>query len=64
MPDCKEQVFSNDYFDFVVPYGVKSEVPISDGCVQRITEEFDIFFYPREGLPPLEVWNYTYTTIP
>ena len=32
--------------------------------VQRIAEDYDIFFYPREGLPPLSIGNYTYTAIP
>lgn len=64
MPDCREQVYSNDYFDFIIPYGVQAEVPVSGGCVQRVTEEFDIFFYPRAGLPPFSIENYTYTAIP
>ena len=32
--------------------------------VQRIAEDYDIFFYPREVLPPLTIGNYTYTAIP
>lgn len=64
MPDCREQVYSNDYFDFIIPYGVEAEVPVAGGCVQRVSEGFDIFFYPRNGLPPLTIQNYTYTAIP
>lgn len=64
MPDCREQVYSNDYFDFIIPYGVQAEVPVSGGCVQRVAEEFDIFFYPRAGLPQFSIENYTYTAIP
>lgn len=64
MPDCREQVYSNDYFDFIVQYGVGTELPTVEGCIQRIAEEYDIFFYPRKGLPPLLVENYTYTSIP
>lgn len=64
MPECREQVYSNDYFDFIIPYGVEAEVPVSGGCVQRVSEDFDIFFYARAGLPPLLIQNYTYTTIP
>jgi subtilisin family serine protease len=64
MLSCKEQAYSNDYFDFIIPYGVAAEVPGAEGCVQRISEEFDIFFYPREGLTPLSVQNNTYTSIP
>ena len=48
----------------MIPYGVEAEVPSTPGCVQRIAEDYDIFFYPREGLPPLSIGNYTYTAIP
>lgn len=64
MPDCREQVYSNDYFDFIVPYGVEAEVPVSGGCTQRVTEDFDIFYYSRANLAPLTIERYTYTAIP
>lgn len=64
MPDCREQVYSNDYFDFIVPYGVEAEVPVSGGCTQRVTEDFDIFYYSRANLTPLTIERYTYTAIP
>lgn len=64
MPDCREQVYSNDYYDFIIPYGVAFEPTVPRGCVQRISQDYDIFFYAREGLPPLDISNYTYTTIP
>lgn len=64
MPDCREQVYSNDYFDLIIPYGVAAEVPVSGGCTQRISEDFDIFYYPRAGLLALSIENYTYTAIP
>lgn len=51
MPNCMEQVYSEEYYDFLIPYGVEAEVPSTPGCVQRIAEDYDIFFYPREGLP-------------
>ena len=59
MPNCMEQVYSEEYYDFLIPYGVEAEVPSTPGCVQRIAEDYDIFFYPREGLPPLSIGNYT-----
>ena len=57
MQDCREQVYSEEYYDFLIPYGVEAEVPSTPGCVQRIAEDYDIFFYPREGLPPLSIGN-------
>lgn len=64
MPDCKDQIYSNDYFDLIIPYGVESEVPAANGCVQRVSEEFDIFYFPRNAGDPFSVKNYTYTAIP
>jgi len=64
MPDCKEKVYSNDFYDFIIPYGVAMEPRVTGGCIQRISEDYDIFFDAREGLPPLSVGDYTYTTIP
>ena len=58
MSDCREQVYSEEYYDFLIPYGVEMEVPFTPGCVQRIAEDYDIFFYPREGLPPLSIGNH------
>ena len=45
MPNCMEQVYSEEYYDFLIPYGVEAEVPSTPGCVQRIAEDYDIFFY-------------------
>ncbi len=64
MPDCREQVYSNDYFDFIIPYEARKENEPFDGCIQRVSEYFDIFFYPRSELPPLGVGNFSYSSIP
>lgn len=64
MPSCREQVYSNDYFDFVIAYGEAYAVSPPDACIQRIDEDYDILYYAREGQPPLSIANYTYSTIP
>lgn len=64
MPTCREQVYSNDYFDFVIAYGEAYAVSPPGACIQRIDEDYDILYYAREGQPPLSVANYTYSTIP
>ena len=64
MADCREQVYSNDYFDFIIAYGEAAYVPATQGCVQRIDEDYDTLYYPREGLPEFSVKDYTYTAIP
>ena len=37
MPNCMEQVYSEEYYDFLIPYGVEAEVPSTPGCVQRLS---------------------------
>lgn len=64
MADCKEQAYSNDYYDFIIPYGELAYVPVSGACTQRIDEDYDVYYYPREGLPELGLVDYPYTTIP
>ena len=64
MADCRQQIHSNDYYDFIIPYGVGTEQITVSGCTQRVSEDYDLFFFPREGLPPLSIGSYSYTTIP
>ena len=64
MADCTEQVYSNDYFDFVISYNEVQFAPLATECIQRIDEVFDTFFYPRIGMPELSINYYTYTAIP
>ena len=64
MTDCRQQIHSNDYYDFIIPYGVGTEQITVSGCTQRVSEDYDVFFFPREGLPPLSIGSYSYTTIP
>ncbi len=64
MSNCRQQIHSNDYYDFIVPYGVGPEQITVSGCTQRISEDYDIFYFPREGLPSLSIGDYSYTTIP
>ena len=64
MADCREQVYSDEFFDFIVSYEETNEQTIAGACIQRIDEGYDIFYYPREGLPPLSVGSYSYSEIP
>lgn len=64
MPNCKEQVYSNDYFDFVIRYGEAYTVSPPGTCIQRIDEDYDVLYYARENLPPLSLSTYTYSVIP
>ena len=64
MPNCREQVYSNEYFDFIIPYGEAYTVSPPGTCIQRIDEDYDILYYERAGLPTLSISDYTYSSIP
>lgn len=64
MADCVNQVYSNDYYDFIVSYDELVDVTFPGECIQRIEDNYDTFYFRREGFPPLNVNNYTYTAIP
>lgn len=64
MADCKEQIYSNDYYDFIIPFGEQTIIPALGSCVQRVDEEYDILFYARDALPPLRLENFAYNIIP
>lgn len=64
MADCRDEVYSEEYYDFIVPFGVQEGPWELQGCVQRVSEDYDIFFFPRAGLAPSAIANYTYTGIP
>ena len=64
MADCREQIYSNDFYDFIVFYGDLEVAPEQGTCIHRIDEDYDIYYYPREGLPPLSVGEYAYSAIP
>ena len=45
MADCREQVYSDEFFDFIVSYEETNEQTIAGACIQRIDEGYDIFYY-------------------
>ncbi len=64
MADCREQAVSNDFFDFIISYVDTPFITVTSDCIQRIDEDYDIFYYAREGLPDLNVAGYSYEVIP
>lgn len=64
MADCRKQAYSNDYFDFIIPYGEDTAMPDEGACTQPIDEGFDIFYYPRTGVPTVKLGAYTYLETP
>ncbi len=64
MTDCREQAVSNDFFDFIISYVDTPFITVTSDCIQRIDEDYDIFYYAREGLPELNIGGYSYGVIP
>ena len=64
MADCREQAVSNDFFDCIISYVDTPFITVTSDCIQRIDEDYDIFYYAREGLPDLNVAGYSYEVIP
>ena len=62
--DCEEQVYSEEHYDFIVEHMRAVSENIFTECVQRIDEQYDVFYQESEGLLPLSVENYSYQAIP
>lgn len=62
--DCEEQVYSNEYFDFIVENFSGTSGELAGYCMQEINNVYQVIYVSREGLKPLSVANYSYAAIP
>ena len=62
--DCEDVVYSNDYFDFIAEKFSGTTGNIYEYCTQKINNVYTIVYAAREGLLPLSIANYTYSSIP
>lgn len=62
--DCTEAVYSEDYYDLLVAVANLAAYDLGDVCLQTLDQEFGILYVPREGLPPLNINDFTYSAIP
>ena len=61
--DCEEAVYSNDYYDFIVDYSQQRRESAINVCQQTISQYFSIKYLPRSESLPLNIVNYSYTSI-
>ena len=61
---CEEAVFSNDYYDFILEFGGELKPFPNQECTIRLGAGYQAAYIRNEGLPELNVTNYTYTSIP
>ncbi len=67
MADCKENIISEEYGDFILEYGVLSEVAYErykDYCPQFINNRYMSLYERLDNVPNLGVANNTYVAIP
>ncbi len=62
--DCTEAVYSDDYYDLIVEFNNRRELFSLPLCVQDINNQYLVGYWERMGLPPFNMRNYTYATIP
>lgn len=61
---CEEQIYSNDYYDFIIRTTDPTVVIPQDVCKQPIEQSFANLYIQREGMPELNAVDYDYNTIP
>lgn len=62
--ECSEFILSNDTMDFIVARDEMENPIIEPVCIQNINEQYDIWYYDRNILPPLSIEQYSYASIP
>lgn len=61
---CAATILSNQTYDFIVSSDEKNTPLIPPVCIQPINEQYSIWYYDRNTVPPLSVRIYSYTSIP
>ena len=61
---CAETILSNDTYDFIVASDERNRPLVAPVCVQPINEQYEIWYYDRNSVPPLSISRYSYTSIP
>ena len=61
---CKDAIYSNDYYNFIIRNTVYLQGYEPGECHMDLDDLFTIEYVPSEGLPPMSVGNYVYSSIP
>lgn len=61
---CSKTILSNDTYDFIVSSDEDFTPLIEPVCIQPINEEYSVWYYDRNTVPPLSISRYSYTSIP
>lgn len=65
MAECENEVYSNDYYDFIIDHRDVDEYVGEGYCVEMLDEAYDVVYYRLTNAdPPLNITDYTYNAIP
>ncbi|MFP3152980.1 hypothetical protein LQZ18_00845 [Lachnospiraceae bacterium ZAX-1] len=62
--DCRDAVYSEDYFELIAEYGIIPGVAEDSLCVQNINEQYDIHYVKRAQGQQISVNTFSYLSIP
>lgn len=62
--DCIEAIYSNDYYDVIVENVDGRWDALLPPCVQELDEPYVVGYWSAEDLPPFQVGNFSYASIP
>lgn len=61
---CNEIIQSNETYDIIIPLDDLERVIEPPLCIQPVSSSYDIYYYARDSVPPLDLEVYTYSSIP
>lgn len=67
MPDCTEIIMSEEYADFIARYSTSREDMLNqygEQCPQFVNDRYMCVYAEIESVPPINVENYIYSSIP
>lgn len=61
---CNEIIQSNETYDIIVPVDDLENVLASPVCIQQVSGSYDVYYFSRDLVPPLNIEQYSYSSIP
>lgn len=62
--ECSQAVYDNDWYDLILKRGDVPENFLDNVCRMSVNGSYQVWYYPRTGLPPLEFETYSYNAVP
>ena len=62
--DCREAIYSNEWFDLMLRMDDEVSSYQTDACLQKLDGDYQMWYVARKGLPELNFGTYTYSAVP